>query len=280
MSRARRVFCAAALPLVLATAIPALAQSAPAAMPAFDVVSIKPYGPDDMMIGIRSTADGIAVTGMPMHMILREAFGVSNDRLIGEPAWVNTARFDVDAKVAAEDAAKFKAITERQRWAMLLPALEDRCELKIHHETREALVYTLIVARGGIKMQPSSPAPAGAKANPRRSEMSADSKGITLVGHKADITAIVRAVSLAIGSTVVDKTGLTGTYDYRLEYAPESRAGMPAMHTPDVGPSAPPEISGPSIFTAVQEQLGLKLEAKKEKVDVIVIDHIEQPAPN
>lgn len=277
MNRTQMLGWMMVLPVSLAAAIPACPQPAPAAVLSFDVASIKPYGPNDMMIGIRTTADGISVTGMPMHMILREAFGVTNDRLFAEPGWVNTSRFDVDAKVAADDAARFKTMTERQRWAMLLPVLQDRCTLRFHTETRDATVYTLVIAKGGLKMQTSTPAHASDQAARRQSGVSVSNKGITLVGHNADMASIAHTISLALGSTVVDKTGLTGAYDYQLDYAPEQPMGLP-MRPSDSGDAAAPV--GPSIYTALQEQLGLKLQAQKQPVDVIVIDHIEQPSAN
>src|SRR5208283_5367529 len=82
------------------------------------------------------------------------------------PAWVTTSRYDVDAKVTPEDAPKFKPLTDQQQWQMLLPVLEDRCALKFHHETRELTVYTLVVARGGSRMQVSKPVDLSAKQTP------------------------------------------------------------------------------------------------------------------
>ncbi len=251
-------------------------------LPAFDVASIKPYSSssNEMRIGMGETGDGFKITGMPMHMIVREAFGVTNDRLLGEPAWVGTSRYDIETKVAPEDAPKLKQLTQEQRWAMLVPVLEDRCALKFHHETRELTVYTLVVAKGGSKLQPSEHANAGVQQEPPQKAsagISIGDKGLTMSGHGASIASIARFISFDLGSTVVDKTGLTGTYDYTLSFAPDEsmRAGLLPS-----GSGTLPEAQGPSIFSAVQEQLGLKLEAKKEPVDVVVIDHIEPPSAN
>ncbi|MGB7266478.1 MAG: M56 family metallopeptidase [Terracidiphilus sp.] len=253
-------------------------------LPKFDVVSIKPYGPSQMMIRIDTKPDGISVSGMPMHMIVREAFGVTNDRLLGEPDWVNAERYDIDAKVAPEDVPKLKGLTPQQRWEMLLPVLVERCGLKFHHETRNLTVYTLVVAKGGPKLTPSTLAGDSTKVAPERHQssmgLSVGDKGMTLSAHGASIESIARWISLQIGSTVVDKTGLTGTYDYRLEFAPdESMRGVVLPHGAG-GDSPPPEADGPSIFTALQEQLGLKLVAEKQSVDVVVIDGMERPTAN
>jgi len=256
-----------------------------AAMPTFDVVSIKPYGPSTLRISIHTKPDGVAVSGMPMHMILREAFGVTNDRLLGEPAWVATSRYDVDAKVTPEDAPKFKPLTDQQQWQMLLPVLEDRCALKFHHETRELAVYTLVVAKGGPKMQVSKPADPSANSapgqNPSSAGMSVSEKEFTMTGRGASMASIVRWISMQLGSTVIDKTGLTENYDYTLSFVPDD--SMKAGILPPGGNSGsalPPDAESPSIFAALPEQLGLKLVAQKEPVDVIVIDHMDQPTAN
>lgn len=250
-------------------------------MLAFDVASIKPYGPNDMMITIRTTPDGVRVTGMPMHMILREAFDATNDRLLGEPEWVNSNRYDVEAKVAPEDSPKLKLLSNEQRWAMLLPVLEDRCKLRFHHETKELTVYSLLIAKGGPKLQPAGDA-AGAGVpgpGPNRMTANAGGSGMTFMGRSATMDSIVHMIARTVGSTVIDETGLTGKYDYTLRFAPDDsmRAGMPPA---GMGGAPQPESDAPSIFTAVQEQLGLKLVAQKQAVDVIVIDHMEQPTEN
>lgn len=258
----------------------ATSQIAAPQLPAFDVASIRPYSKSDMMIGVRTTDDGVTISGMPMHMIVREAFSVTNDRLLGEPGWVGTSRYDLEAKVAPEDAPKLKQLSQEQRWAMLVPVLEDRCALKFHHETRELTVYTLVVAKGGPKLQPSDPAGVATKQTGPQNKMSIGDKSFTMDIRQASMTSLARMLSRQIGSTVVNKTDLTGTYDFTLEFAPENRASLPMMRPRDGSDSPAPEAQGPSIFTAVQEQLGLKLEAKKEPVDVVVIDHIEQPSAN
>jgi uncharacterized protein (TIGR03435 family) len=262
------------------------AQQAAPQLPAFDVVSIKPYGRNDLRIGIHTKPDGVAISGgIPMHMILREAFGVTNDRLLGEPAWVTTSRYDVDAKVAPEDAPKFRQLTLEQQWAMLLPVLGERCALKFHHETRELSVYTLVIAKSGLKMQRSISAgnatgPA-VERKPASAGMSVGDSGFTMTGHGASMASIVHMVAMQLGSTVVDKTGLTESYDYTLSFAPDEsmKAGILPPGSSGGG-TPPPEPEGPSIFTALQEQLGLRLVARKEPVDVIVIDHMNQPTAN
>jgi uncharacterized protein (TIGR03435 family) len=275
------------------------APAGPAAQPqggsaqplAFDVVSIRPYPRNNMMISIRTTPDGVSVSGMPMHMVLREAFGVTNDQLLGEPDWVATDRYDVEGKVAPEDAPKLKQLSNEQRWTLLLPALEERCNLKFHHETKELTVYMLVIAKGGLKMQPAQPvgnvAPSGpmgsgpgnVSAPPSPPPPPGPGAGMFFTARSATMDSLVHMLARTLGNPVIDKTGLTGKYDLRLQFAPDDnvRASMPP---PAMGGAPPPETDGPSIFTALQEQLGLKLVAQKQPVDVIVIDHMERPTAN
>jgi uncharacterized protein (TIGR03435 family) len=269
----------------------AAAGVAPAAaklLPAFEVVSVKPNKSDSMQMRIAMTPDGISMSGVVLHMMLREAFGVSNDRIIGEPGWVNSARFDIEAKVAAEDVPALKDLRPAQWFAMMLPVFQERFGLKFHHETRDLTVYTLMVAKGGLKVKEADPN--NTYANGFHPPGGGNGAGIMrmmpgeFIGQGIAIAGLVRQLSMVIGATVVDKTGLTGKYDIDLKWEPDEGAG--AMMRGPVGGGPPPadapaaEGTGPSVFTAVQEQLGLKLEPQKTPVDVIVIDHIEQPTEN
>ena len=276
-------------------------------LPKFEVVSIKPYTANTMATGIRFTPDGVNITGMPLHMMVREAFGLPEDRVLGEPAWTKAERYEVSAKVDAADVSELEKLDPEQRWAMMLPVLEDRCGLKFHHETRTLEVFALISMKGGPRLKISasaidgepmkttgqSPAPTPPSPPPSKSlannknwgmfRMTMSTQGMALNAQGVPMTGLARLLSLQLGSTVVDKTGLSGRYDFTLNFAPDHAPG-PMMEGPNGGPSrdnpAPAEPAGPSLFTALQEQLGLKLVARKEPVDVVVIDHIEKPSPN
>ncbi len=272
-----------------AQASAAVDKDASAALPAFDVVSIKPDKSGTMMMRIMFTADGISVTNFPVHMVLREALGISDNQLLGEPGWLNSDRFDIEAKVAAEDAPKLKALKPAQRWAMLLPVLEDRFGLKFHHETKDVMQYVLVVAKGGLRMKEATPGDTyadGLKAPDGKgggAGMMRVEPG-EVIAQAVPIANLVRYLSFQFHSPVIDKTGLAGKYDIHLKWAPDETEGMrmrpPDGSQPEAANPAPPATTGPSIFTALDEQLGLKLEAHKEPGDVIVIDHIEQPSPN
>jgi len=274
---------------------------------AFDVVSIKPHKDEGMRMqaGIWIRPDGISASGIPLPMILREAFGVSEDRLLNEPDWAKSSRYDIEAKVAPEDAAKLKALSPQQRWEMLLPALEDRFGLKFHRDMADLQAYTLVVAKGGEKMTAAQPPSAGGDAfqGPVKADgsggsapqsqmmMRRSSEGMRLECHAASLASLVQTISEQLGSTVVDKTGLTGNYDFTLSWMPDEGSGpmmegsapmmmrMSGVGGPADGDTAK-EASGPSLFTALQEQLGLKLERQKVHVDVVVIDRLGQLSPN
>jgi uncharacterized protein (TIGR03435 family) len=268
-----------------ASAVPPAVAATPTPAPSskplvFEVSTVKPSKPqmgDSMMM---FTADGVSITGIPLRMVIREAFGIEDDRIIGEPGWVKSSSFDIEAKVAAEDVPRLKGISFDQRRQMLIPLLEERFGLKIHHETREMPEYDLVIAKGGVKMNASKPDdPPG---HGQHMLMSGGSGHIESQGTGTQ--PLAHLLSSQLGRSVEDKTGLTGNYDYKLDWTPDDAAATAAQAAdggqPGAGNATPPDTPGPSLFTALQEQLGLKLEPRKGSVDVIVIDHIEQPSAN
>ena len=278
---------------------PLIAQSAPststsagagsAALPGYEVATIKPGSTDGRMM-MMFTMDGVSIHGISMQMILREAFNTEDDHIVGAPAWTRNTRYDVEAKVAADDVPKLKDMKADDRKAMLVPLLVDRFGLKYHHETREMTTYSLVVARSGVKMKESAADPAPLK-DPPPNGSKPELKGhmLRMMGpgriesEGTTTNMLAHLLSQQLGKTVVDKTGLTARYDYTLQWTPDD---APPPGAPGAGPAgAPaeanaPDTVGPSLFTAVEEQLGLKLESSKGMVDVIVIDHMEAPSAN
>jgi bla regulator protein blaR1 len=269
----------------------------PADLPKYDVSSIKPYKAGDGRVNMMLSPDGVSLHGVPMRMLLPEAFGVEEDRILGEPAWAKSNRYDIEAKVAPEDAPKLKDLKVDQRNAMMLQLLVDRFNLKYHHEKRELPMYALVVAKDGLKMKPTKPDP-----DPDPSEKDAQIGGAPKAGdgqqspmgrhmlmmHPGHLEStgtstemLAHLLSRQLSRTVVDKTGLSGEYDFTLDYTPDNMP-MPPHGASEGGPKPEMQVDpgGPSIFTAVEEQLGLKLEATKGMVDVIVIDHIDLPTEN
>ncbi len=270
------LICTAAAQGRTASSSPPLA-TASVDVPRFEVATIKPAVGNDGRIMMMMNPDGVSLHGIPMQMVLRGAFNVEDDRIVGAPGWVKSNRYDIEAKVDADDAPKLKDWMIEQRWSMLLPLLTERFNLKYHHETRELPMYALVIAKGGSKMKeskPNDPAAKDAKHTILMNRGNLESEG-------TEISFLVRTLSRQLGRTVVDKTGLTGNYDYTLQWTPDD-APPPAAGA-DGGPphnDGGSDAVGPSLFTAVQEQLGLKLESKKGPVDVIVIDHLDLPSEN
>ena len=285
-------FATVMLPLSMGLVRSALAEEraedTAAKLPKFEVASIKPHQSEQMMrIAMRMTPDGVNFAGLPLERLVQLSFGLPENRIFNEPGWVKSELFDIETKVGPEEAPKLKGLTMDERWAMMIPVLQERFGLKFHRETRELEVYTLVIGKGGLKMkeaqstgdEKSGPVPVQGRTmvqfSPNDMVMRTGSGGVT-----TDMLA--RMISMQIGTTVLDKTGLTGKYEYELHWAPDRSMGagmMPSTPGP-AGGEQQPESNAPPLFTAVQEQLGLRLVSQKEPVEVVVIDHIQQPSPN
>ncbi len=259
--------------------------------PAFEVASIKPAKSGTPFVGIRSVPGSgrFTASNVSIRMLITMAYKLQPFQLEGGPAWLASDRYDIEAtpeRTGNDDPAKqqhvdFEQQFEQQR-LRLQSLLEDRFQLKFHRETKELPVYALVVAKGGPKLQPSE------QKGDRRPMMRMgrgrfESNGVTLA-QLADMLSMDR------GRKVIDRTGLTGNYDIKLDYTPDQSQGGPGFGGPPGGGPGPgpeggmgpppPDPNGPSIFTALQEQLGLKLESQKGPVEIIVIDHVEKPSEN
>jgi uncharacterized protein (TIGR03435 family) len=243
-------------------------------IPQFDVISVKPG--KDNKTRVQFTPDGMRGTEVTAQFLLFEGFGgINQNQVIGEPSWSTADGFDIEAKVAAVDLPTLAKMTFEQRRTMFQQILADRFNLVAHHETRELPIYQLTIGKNGSRLKESSPDDPASATAPRKGMMFGRGK-VTATG--GSLSMFITALSRQLGRTIVDKTGLTGNYDFTLEWTPEGAAPLPAGGSPSG--AAPPDQSGPDIFTAIQEQLGLKLESTKGPVDVIVIDHIEKPSAN
>jgi uncharacterized protein (TIGR03435 family) len=243
-------------------------------IPQFDVISVKPS--KDNATRVQFTPDGMHGTSVTTEFLLFEGFGgLSQSQVIGEPSWSTADGFDIEAKVAAVDLPTLARMTFEQRRTMFQQILVDRFKLVAHHETRELPIYELIVGKNGSRLKEDA-ADDPASATSRRKGMMWGRGKVTATD--GSLSMLIAPLSRQLGRIIVDKTGLTGRYDFTLEWTPEGAAAPPAGGAPSG--SAAPEQSGPGIFTAVQEQLGLKLRSTKGPVDVIVIDHIEKPLAN
>jgi uncharacterized protein (TIGR03435 family) len=260
------------------------APPAPAHRAEFEVASIKLDKSGDMRAMVRPTPGRFTLTNVPMQFIVTNAYKIKDFQLSGAPPWFLSERYDIEAK--AEGNPALEAMLP-----MLQTLLEDRLQLKFHHETKEMATYALMVAKAG-KLHESEgecgPRPTGPPPAPEPGKLPAPPCGgfFMFPGHlngkKVTIEQFLDSLSRFTGRVVIDKTGLTGRYDIDLQYTPEQGQLQPPPGGagPGMPPLPPVDPNGPSLFTALQEQLGLKLESQKGPVDLMIIDHVERPSEN
>lgn len=199
-----------------------------------------------------------------LKFLIRVAYHVREDQISGGPKWMDSERYDVVAKIAGSS-------TDEQSRQMLQRMLAERFQVRVHRDSREANTYQLTVARGGLKVSPSEEADGKGSASAGRGK---------IIGQKISMAQLAGMLSNALGQTVADGTGVKGFFDVNLEWTPDE--SQPVVTKPGVfpPPAAPAESTGPSIFGALQEQMGLKLEARKATVEVLVVDAAERPSAN
>jgi uncharacterized protein (TIGR03435 family) len=274
----RKLGLTIALLLMLA---PPLHAQTPVAALTFDVVSIRPtkIASDRQVVESQADGDGITITNMSAGDLIQIAYDFRRRELIiGLPEWAASESFDVTAKVADANIAAFRKLNQAQRRQMLQPILASRFQLKAHIATKQLPIYALVVGRNGPKLKQARPGdtyPGGSKLG----DGSPAGPGtlIGLTGQGVTMAALAAMLSrIDLGREVVDRTGLTGKYDFRLRCAPTD--AMRPVINGHTTPLSTDEEALPSIFTALQEQLGLKLESNKAAVEVLVVDHIERPS--
>jgi uncharacterized protein (TIGR03435 family) len=255
-------------------------------VPVFDVVSVKPNKSDSGMVRIMPKPDGYSASNVSLKMLIQSAYGIREDLISGAPSWGDSARFDIDAKVADSDVEALKKLSPEQRRPILQPLLADRFKLKVHIETKQLPVYELVIAKGGSKLKEATPGDTYANGikgpdGVGRGGMMRFGPG-QLTAQAVPMTNLANLLSQQLHRTVLDKTGLSGKYDLELSWTPDQGADpmfKGSEGTPQRADAAP-DSSGPSIFTALQEQLGLRLQSAKGPVETIVIDHVEMPSEN
>ncbi len=306
--------------VVLAWSTNAFAQATtPAAPVRFEVASVKPSDPNastgimGSMLSVRPQgAGGIAISNIPLRLLIRFAYaGLQDFQIVGGPSWQMSSKFDITAK-APEGTKSTEALLP-----MMKTLLADRFKLTTHTETRELPIYALIVARSdgtlGPDITPSSAdcSNAAADAQKRAEEIakgggaalismlakgetipctimpainpSTPAAGFALRGNGQAMTGLTQFLTQVTGRMVQDKTGLTGLYDFELRFDPQVLMAM----LPQLGVNIPaaatanlPGSDSPALLTALQEQLGLKLDSQRGPVEVLVIDSAEMPQPD
>ena len=273
---------AIALPIAfgLLNATPSRAESQPPTTPKFVSVSIKPHPSEGngfvMSKMMMSPINGdFTANNVSPHSLLQLAYHIQDTQLAGEPEWFKSTTYDIDAKVDQSMVDEMRKLSEDQRnlvnQHILQQFLADHFKVTLHQESRDLPVYELLIAEGAPKLQ------------------KADKHGFMHMGvgelssQGTPVTLLTALLSQRLGRTVVDKTELDGDYAFNLHWTPDAEeqariraAGLP----PELMKAGQPAASGPPLLTAVEEQLGLKLQPQTERVQVLVIDHAEQPSQN
>ena len=239
--------------------------SASAGAQSFEAASIKPALPasPDRFTGIQVQAGGrLNTSGTTLRMLIAFAYDAKDFQVSGGPGWANSEAYDIVAKGDGN-------ATRPEVRLMLQALLKDRFKLALRHETKDAPIYELVVARGGSKMQEDTTS--------ARQRIARTGAG-KVAAQKATLAMFAAVLEMVAGRPVADKTGLPSTYTFKLDWTPDvGERGLPGPAGPDV---APPDPNGPSLFAALQEQLGLRLQAAKGPVESLVIEEAEKPGEN
>ncbi|HEY2845174.1 MAG TPA: TIGR03435 family protein [Bryobacteraceae bacterium] len=240
-----------ALAIVNASLIGAQQPSAPK----FEVASIKLHQDLARTVGIAISGTRVTVSAMSVSNLVGYAYDLKSYQVSGGPNWAASDRWDIDARGEGDS-----ALTRDLVRKMIEALLADRFHLQLRRENRQVPVYALVVAgKAGPKLKASAPDAASVLTM-------GGNRTIQIKTTKGNIEQLVGQLSTNLDRPVLDKTGLTGSYDYQLEWAPSNAAAA--------------DLDAPSIFTAVQEQLGLKLESATAPIEILVIDRVEKPSEN
>jgi len=232
------------VPVLLAGAL--LGQESPDPRLSYEAASVKLNTSGSTNSSSNGSRGQIVMTNLSLHRIIERAYGVKPFQVTG-PGWLDDVRFDIAAKYPPD-------MKSEDRFIPLRTLLEDRFKLVVHRESKDIPGYALMVGKGGIKVKPAEPGPSSTHHNGGRVD--------TLVTQKASMVQLADIVGRSLGEVVVDKTGLHDVYDFELKWTNDDKA--------------PEGETVPSIFAAVQETLGLKLQPQKVPVEIIVVDRIER----
>jgi bla regulator protein blaR1 len=271
-------------PTVLAQTTPptSQAQAADGSVPAFDVVSIKPHRADDPHTSFGARADGYSATNVSLKWMIWTAYEIRMpDLILDAPGWADSERFDVTAKMDAEAVDRFRKLSNeeqrKQMDLMLQGMLADRFGLKVHHGTKELTAYALVVAKNGFRLKEADPKNTYAEGiqgpkGPAGAGSIAQGLG-KLTGQGIPISRLAEDLGDPLESFVEDRTGISGKYDISLHWDPDPNRAANDEASSGAGDE-------PSLFTALQNQLGLKLIPVKVPMDSLIIDHVARPPAN
>lgn len=246
------------------TAVSALAQMptqvkpmAADAHPSFAVATIKPHNPNSNHQGINAVGDRFTIRNQTVLSLMMFAYSIDKHQVVNASAWTGADRYDIEGKTDTPGEPNL-----HQQQEMLQKLLTERFGLRFHHEKRELPVYAIQIAKGGVKLKPAANLDAEA-------DQTASNHGgeMTVTITSATMADFILGMQFFLDRPLVDQTGISGRYDFTLHYAHDDS-------------SVPDPNAAPGLFTAIQEQLGLKLNAVKAPIDVFIIDSVEAPTPN
>jgi uncharacterized protein (TIGR03435 family) len=247
-----------ALMILAGTLVIATVTSARQSRLTFEVASIKPSSSGRPGISIQTSPGRFKAINATVRFLFVYAYGIKDFQLMGGPDWVSSDAYDIEATSGPKG-------NERDFPLMTRALLENRFQLKFHRDTKELPVYEMVVAKSGLKLLPSADGEAPATRG-RRGDL------VIKAGTMANLAS---SLSTILGRKVVDKTKLNKKYDMSLKWTPDE------FQAPPLRPDAPPaDPNAPSIFTAIQEQLGLALESSTGPVEVFIIDSVQRPTEN
>jgi uncharacterized protein (TIGR03435 family) len=247
--------------------VPPMAKDA---NPSLDVATVKPSDPSRQGKGFGFRGTHFLTFNTNLNDLIAFAYGVHSKQIVGAPDWFATQLYDIDGVPDAPGRPSLK-----QMGLMVQKLLADRCQLKFHHESRELSVYAITVAPGGSKLIKTT------ITDPNQQGFNFRGLGDLIVRNMNMTEFASWMQSGVMDKPVVDQTGLKDKYDFDLKWTPDDsqfqqfRGAVPMNTPPNTDPNAPP-----SLYTAVQESLGLKFESTKAPDDVLVIDHVEKPSAN
>jgi uncharacterized protein (TIGR03435 family) len=227
-----------------------------------EVASVKPSRNTTAESNLDSVRGRLTATNITVRELIRLAYGVKDYQIAHAPGWLDSERFDIVAKAIS---GKTNSLEDEK--SLLRELLTDRFQLSTHREAKRMPVYLLVVAKGGPKLAPHNDGGAKTRGGCGR-----------LVGRRVTTDAIATMLSRQLAREVINRTGLSGEYDVQLDFTPDS--GPCRVSDSQGGLVVTDPSSRPSVSTAVQEQLGLKLESAKGPVEFLVIDRVERPSDN
>ena len=239
-------------PLLLAVLVVVSGLVARSQEKSFEAVSIKRNQQATLASDTNTTPGRLSLMNVTLVSVIRRAFRVLDPQIVGAPEWLFRDRYDIVA-VTGDDTA----LTDKNRQRYLQGLLAERCQFRFHRELRDIRVYSLVLSKNGLRLTAHS----GSGDYAMRVQPTEEGR-FRLRSTRGNMPRLAEILTGQVGELVIDRTGLSGEYDFTLEWAP----------------NLTPAGDGPSLFTALDEQLGLRLESAKTPVEAIVIDHVERPS--